>query len=186
MQLPEIAWLDVSSGHIGLTNQANLTWTSSLWRENQLLFWAVESRRNSLQMEMTDEAVKWSAEPAASQDEKTNKENANKNAEIGSGESTKKTRKKFSVISVTSGSELSDAPEKPASYDSRAPPESPDAQPQSPSIIGCVNYGYATNEAIPMTIFYRSPHSQGHGRKQRPSLHELRKSLGNEKVRKPN
>ena len=134
-------------------------------------------------MEMSDEEVRLSAEPAANQDEVTNEENANKNAEIGSGESTKKTRKKFSVISVTSGSEISNAPENTASNDSKAPSESPNTQPQSPSILGCVNYGYATNEAIPMTIFYRSPHSQGHGRKQRPSLQELRKSLRDGKVR---
>ena len=42
--------------------------------------------------------------------------------------------------------------------------------------------GYATNEAIPMTVFYRQP-SQGHSGKQRPTLQELRKGFENDKVR---
>ena len=43
--------------------------------------------------------------------------------------------------------------------------------------------GYATYEAIPMTVFYRSEHSQGHIAKQRPTLKELRKGFENDKVR---
>ena len=42
---------------------------------------------------------------------------------------------------------------------------------------GQFTYGYATNEAIPMTVFYRSQHSQGHSRKQRPTLQQLRKGF---------
>ena len=54
--------------------------------------------------------------------------------------------------------------------------------PQSPTSPGQFTYGYATNEAIPMTLFYRSQHSQGHTRKQRPTLQQLRKSFENDSV----
>ena len=50
--------------------------------------------------------------------------------------------------------------------------------PESPTSPGQFTYnGYATNEAIPMTVFYRSQHSQGHSRKQRPTLQQLRKGF---------
>ena len=55
--------------------------------------------------------------------------------------------------------------------------------PQSPTSPGQFTYGYATNEAIPMTVFYRSQHSQGHSGKQRPTLQQLRKGFENDKVR---
>ena len=61
-------------------------------------------------------------------------------------------------------------------------PQSP-ASPTSPTSQGQFTYGYATNEAIPMTVFYRSQHSQGHSGKQRPTLQELRKGFENDKVR---
>ena len=55
--------------------------------------------------------------------------------------------------------------------------------PQSPTSPGQFTYnGYATNEAIPMTVFYRSQHSQGHTRKQRPTLQQLRKGFENDRV----
>lgn len=38
--------------------------------------------------------------------------------------------------------------------------------------------GYATNEAVPMTVFYRNEDSQRHGIKQRPTLKELQKGFG--------
>ena len=53
---------------------------------------------------------------------------------------------------------------------------------QSPTSPGQFTYGYATNEAIPMTAFYRSQHSQGHRRKRRPTLQELRKGFENDIV----
>ena len=53
---------------------------------------------------------------------------------------------------------------------------------QSPTSPGQFTYGYATNEAIPMTVFYRSQHSQGHTRKQRPTLQQLRKGFENDRV----
>ena len=53
---------------------------------------------------------------------------------------------------------------------------------QSPTSPGQFTYGYATNEAIPMTVFYRSQHSQGHTRKQRPTLQQLRKGFENDMV----
>ena len=54
--------------------------------------------------------------------------------------------------------------------------------PQSPTSPGQFTYGYATNEAIPMTVFYRSQHSQGHSGKQRPTLQQLRKGFENDRV----
>ena len=48
---------------------------------------------------------------------------------------------------------------------------------------GQFTYGYATNEAIPMTVFYRSQHSQGHSGKRRPTLQQLRKGFENDRVR---
>ena len=59
-------------------------------------------------------------------------------------------------------------------------PQSP-ASPTSPTSQGQFTYGYATNEAIPMTVFYRRA-SQGHSGKQRPTLQELRKGFENDKV----
>jgi len=38
--------------------------------------------------------------------------------------------------------------------------------------------GYATNEAVPMTIFYRNEYSQSHEKKYRPTLQELQKGFG--------
>ena len=54
--------------------------------------------------------------------------------------------------------------------------------PRSPTSPGQFTYGYATNEAIPMTVFYRSQHSQSHTRKQRPTLQQLRKGFENDRV----
>ncbi|XP_015748716.1 PREDICTED: solute carrier family 12 member 2-like [Acropora digitifera] len=54
--------------------------------------------------------------------------------------------------------------------------------PQSPTSPGQFTYGYATNEAIPMTVFYRSQHSQCHSGKQRPTLQQLRKGFENDSV----
>ena len=54
--------------------------------------------------------------------------------------------------------------------------------PQSPTSPGQFTYGYATNEAMPMTVFYRSQHSQGHSGKQRPTLQQLRKGFQNDRV----
>ena len=55
--------------------------------------------------------------------------------------------------------------------------------PQSPTSSGQFSYGYATNEAIPMTVFYRSQNSQDHIGKRRPTLQQLRKGFENGKVR---
>ena len=54
--------------------------------------------------------------------------------------------------------------------------------PQSLTSPGQFTYGYATNEAIPMTVFYRSQHSQGHSGKQRPTLQQLRKGFEKDRV----
>ena len=55
--------------------------------------------------------------------------------------------------------------------------------PESPTSPGQFTYnGYATNEAIPMTVFYRSQHSQAHSGKQRPTMQQLRKGFENDRV----
>lgn len=83
-------------------------------------------------------------------------------------------KKKFSVLKVKFGPEPSGDTNGEDSNES-PPPSSPIKSPQTPDI-------YTTNEAIPMTIFYRSQHSHGHGGKQRPTLQQLRKGLENDKV----
>lgn len=130
---------------------------------------------------MSDEKVEKSA--AATNENKMGEENANiKDSE--NGESTKEP-KKFSVLKVKFGPELDDPPADTASDDPNEPSSpSIEERPQSPLTPEHFTYGYATNEAIPMTIFYRSQHSQGYGGKQRPTLQELRKGLENDKVRK--
>ena len=128
---------------------------------------------------MSDEGVETPA--AANEEEEAGEENANNGS--GNGESTKEP-KKFSVLKVKFGPELNDPPaDIPTDNpDEPSSPSTGDGQP-SPLTPEHFTYGYATNEAIPMTIFYRSQHSQGHGGKQRPTLQELRKGLENDKVR---
>lgn len=129
---------------------------------------------------MADEKVEKSASPT--DENKMDEENANNDSV--NGESTKKP-KKFSVLKVKFGPELDDPPADTTSDDPNEPSSpSIEERQQSPLTPEHFTYGYATNEAIPMTIFYRSQHSQGHGGKQRPTLQELRKGLENDKVRK--
>ena len=133
---------------------------------------------------MSDEAVEKPV--AANEDKETREENTNSNNDdSGNGESTKEP-KTFSVQRVKFGPELNDPAADTATDDPNEPssPSSQDLHPRSPVTSENFTYGYATNEAIPMTIFYRSQHSQGHGGKQRPTLQELRKGLENVKVRK--
>ena len=131
---------------------------------------------------MSDEGVEKSA--AVIDEKETKEENADKVNDSGNGESTKEP-KKFSVLKVKFGPELDDPPADTATDDPNEPssPSIEDRQQRSPLTPEHFTYGYATNEAIPMTIFYRSQHSQGHGGKQRPTLQELRKGLENDKVR---
>ena len=98
--------------------------------------------------------------------------------------SATKEPKKFSVNKVTFRPELNDPSEKNADASDEAfSTELPGKfAPKSPTSPEQFTFGYATNEAIPMTIFYRSQHSQGHGGKQRPTLQELRKGLESDKV----
>ncbi|KAL9968200.1 hypothetical protein ACROYT_G026547 [Oculina patagonica] len=127
---------------------------------------------------MSDEAAEKAV--GANENEETGEQNANEDVE--NGEPTKEP-KKFSVNRVKFVPGLTDPSEDTTSNDSNEPssPSSPDMQPKSPTTPEHFTYGYATNEAIPMTIFYRSQHSQGHGGKQRPTLQELRKGLENDK-----
>ena len=132
---------------------------------------------------MSDETGKEA--PTANNDEDTNvKQKAGVDAANGDDKSTTKELKKFSVKRVkfppepATDSDGSDDPS-PADSPSKFTPNSP-TTPEREQFT----YGYATNEAIPMTMFYRSQHSQGHDAKQRPTLQELRKGLENDKVRK--
>jgi len=130
---------------------------------------------------MSDEAGK---ETATTNKDKV-KQNADEGAANGDDKSTTKEPKKFSVNRVKFEPELTDSSEENAEgSDDPSPVDSPSKfAPKSPTTPEQFTYGYATNEAIPMTIFYRSQHSQGHGGKQRPTLQELRKGLENDKVR---
>lgn len=114
----------------------------------------------------------------------SNEEENSKEQTTENGESTKG-KKKFSVLRVKFGPESTDSPEDINGKDSNEPssPCIPDTPLKSPLTPENFTFGYATNEAIPMTIFYRSQHSHGHGGKQRPTLQELRKGLENDKVR---
>ena len=107
---------------------------------------------------------------------------ANMNQSGSESHSTEQSNaKKFTV------EKLKLAPESsvPPTQNSDASAESFGTQsPKSPTSPGQFTYnGYATNEAIPMTVFYRSQHSQDHIRKQRPTLQQLRKGFKNDKVR---
>lgn len=55
---------------------------------------------------------------------------------------------------------------------------SPEANSRPMSVIlGDGTIGYATNEAIPMTVFYRNENSQTRAARTRPTLQELRKGF---------
>lgn len=55
---------------------------------------------------------------------------------------------------------------------------SPEAQSRPISVAyGEGTIGYATNEAIPMTVFYRNENSQNQRARTRPTLQELRKGF---------
>ena len=134
---------------------------------------------------MSDEIGKEAT--TANNDEDTNvKQKAGVDAAIGDDKSTTKEPKKFSVKRVKFSLELTDSSEENAEgSDDPSPVDLPSTfAPKRPTTPEQFTYGYATNEAIPMTIFYRSQHSQGHDAKQRPTLQELRKGLENDKVRK--
>ena len=88
--------------------------------------------------------------------------------------------KKFSVNKLKFAPEIAVPPTQ--NSDGSAESFGPQS-PQSPTSPGQFTYGYATIEAIPMTVFYRSQHSQGHSGKQRPTLQQLRKGFENDRVR---
>ena len=108
---------------------------------------------------------------------KVNPEESLKEKAAGDGESTEQ-KKKFSVLEVKFGPDPAGDTRGEHSNESSLP-SSPIRSPPSPEHF---TQGYASNEAIPMTIFYRSQHSHGHGGKQRPTLQQLRKGLENDKV----
>ena len=108
---------------------------------------------------------------------KVNPEESLKEQAAGNGESTKQ-KKKFSVLKVRFGPDPSGDTSGENSNESSSP-SSPSRSPQSPEYF---THGYATNEAIPMTVFYRSQHSHEHDAKKRPTLQQLRKGLENDKV----
>ena len=129
---------------------------------------------------MSDEAEK---EITAGNNDEDAKEQQNGDVDSANGDqSTTKMLKKFSVNRVKFDPELTDLPEKDVDSSEEGSPDG--SVPDSPLTREQYTFGYATNEAIPMTIFYRSQHSQGRGGKQRPTLQELRKGLENDKVRK--
>ena len=108
---------------------------------------------------------------------KVNPEESLKEQAASNGESTKQ-KKKFSVLKVRFGPDPSGHTSGENSNESSSP-SSPSRSPRSPEYF---TNGYATNEAIPMTVFYRSQHSHEHDAKKRPTLQQLRKGLENDKV----
>ena len=108
---------------------------------------------------------------------KVNPEESLKEQAAGDSESTEQ-KKKFSVLKVKFGPDSSGDTSGEHSNESSSP-SSPIESPLSPEHF---THGYATNEAIPMTIFYRSQHSHEHDAKKRPTLQQLRKGLENDKV----
>ena len=122
---------------------------------------------------MSDEAAKESSTANNDEDDTTTKRSPD--ADADGDQSTTKKPKQFSVNKVKFGPELTEEDTDTFPTDISSP--------KSPIAGEQFTFGYATNEAIPMTIFYRSQHSQGHGGKQRPTLQELRKGLENDKVR---
>ena len=125
---------------------------------------------------MSDETAKGTA-ANNDEDDTTPKQSADEDATNGD-QSTPKKPKHFSVDIVTFVPE-SALPEK----DTANSPTQNMKSPQSPIGAEQFTFGYATNEAIPMSIFYRSQHSHGRDGKQRPTLQELRKKLEGDKVR---
>lgn len=119
---------------------------------------------------MSDEVVKRPDEEKCD----TNAEESPRTQAVEDGGESTEPKKKFSVLKVKFGPEPSGDTNGEDSNES-PPPSSPIKSPQTPDM-------YTTNEAIPMTIFYRSQHSHGHGGKQRPTLQQLRKGLENDKV----
>lgn len=117
---------------------------------------------------------------ALGNDQDTNaQQNDNSETTNGHGETSARKAKKFSVNQVQFDQTLTNPLDK---ENDTEPRKVPDANaPKSPMAPEQFTYGYRTNEAIPMTIFYRSQHSQGHAGKQRPTLQELRKGLENDK-----
>lgn len=133
---------------------------------------------------MSDETRKEGSIANEEEEEDANVEQ-NENADQSTGE--QKEPKKFSVNRVKFVPEIIDLPGKNFegnnSSGESSPTESPwDNIPGSPTSLNQFSTNYATNEAIPMTIFYRSQHSQCHSGKQRPTLQELRKGLENQKI----
>ena len=122
---------------------------------------------------MSDETAKEIAAANNDEDDTTTKQSAD--ADAANGEQTTPKKPKRFAVTFTPETDL---PEK----DTDSSPTD-NISPKSPTGAEQFTFGYATNEAIPMTIFYRSQHSQGHGGKQRPTLQELRKGLENDKVR---
>ncbi|PFX30422.1 solute carrier family 12 member 2-like [Stylophora pistillata] len=119
---------------------------------------------------MSDEVVKRPDEEKCD----TNAEESPRIQAVEDGGESTEPKKKFSVLKVKFGPEPSGDTNGEDSNES-PPPSSPIKSPQTPDM-------YTTNEAIPMTIFYRSQHSHGQGGKQRPTLQQLRKGLENDKA----
>ena len=94
--------------------------------------------------------------------------------------STARNAKKFTVEKLKFAPEIAVPPTQ--NSDKSAESLGMQISPQSPTSPGQFTYGYATNEAIPMTVFYRSQHSQCHSGKQRPTLQQLRKGFENDRV----
>ena len=93
--------------------------------------------------------------------------------------------KRFDVQRVNFDVEPSVESETPPSEQEQADDEragAPDSPHGQPGAANDPNFtmGYATNEAVPMTMFYRNDTT--HGAKQRPTLQQLREGPSENKV----
>ena len=93
--------------------------------------------------------------------------------------------KRFDVQRVNFDVEPSVESETPPSEQEQAEDEragAPDSPHGQPGTANDPNFtmGYATNEAVPMTMFYRNDTT--HGAKQRPTLQQLREGPSENKV----
>ena len=146
-------------------NQVCVSKETSLQRKNQVVVNRCElkERKTSFTHKETDANMKQSGDE-------------NQSSEQNNAKRFTVQKQKFAPeIAVPLGKNSDGSAESLETPSSRSPP--------SPTLSGQFTYGYATNEAIPMTVFYRSQHSQGHNGKQRPTLQQLRKGFENDKVR---
>lgn len=92
-----------------------------------------------------------------------------------------KDRFKVRQVNFTGPPEIVE-PEEPAKSENVDETANEGAEPEQPESPHGENFthGYATNEAVPMTMFYRNSSSYNEPHNKRPTLQELRRGLDND------